>query len=146
MVMKYPDLFGTSIQDKWKEMEAGWIKEQAALDQKYSGLTDDQAKALQGEVTKESMDRADMIFKQIKATEKEMEDKIREEKGLEADFVYDGYNKANLMAAAEKILQIRSQKLVRKLLEIPLKRLAKPKIQVWSSQSFLEYWLFVDLV
>ena len=37
MVMKYPDLFGTSIQDKWKEMEAGWIKEQAALDQKYSG-------------------------------------------------------------------------------------------------------------
>ena len=31
-----------------------------------------------------------------------MEDKIREEKGLEADFVYDGYNKANLMAAAEK--------------------------------------------
>ena len=102
MVMKYPDLFGTSIQDKWKEMEAGWIKEQAALDQKYSGLTDEQAKALQGEVTKESMDRADIIFKQIKATEKEMEDKIREEKGLEADFVYDGYNKANLMAAAEK--------------------------------------------
>ena len=102
MVMKYPDLFGTSIQDKWKEMEAGWIKEQAALDQKYSGLTDEQAKALQGEVTKESMDRADVIFKQIKATEKEMEDKIREKKGLEADFVYDGYNKANLMAAAEK--------------------------------------------
>ena len=50
-------------------------------------LTDEQAKALQGEVTKESMDRADVIFKQIKATEKEMEDKIREEKGLEADFV-----------------------------------------------------------
>ena len=146
MVMKYPDLFGTSIQDKWKEMEAGWIKEQAALDQKYSGLTDEQAKALQGEVTKESMDRADVIFKQIKATEKEMEDKIREEKGLEADFVYDGYNKANLMAAAEKVVQTRSQKLVRKLSETPLKMLVKLKIQVWSSQYFLEYWLFVDLV
>ena len=30
-----------------------------------------------------------------------MEDKIRTEKGLEADFVYDGYNKANLVAAAQ---------------------------------------------
>ncbi|MFQ7324065.1 MAG: C69 family dipeptidase [Streptococcus sp.] len=52
MVMKYPDLFGNSIQEKWKELEEGWIKEQAALDQKYSGLTDDQAKATADEVTK----------------------------------------------------------------------------------------------
>ena len=48
-----PDLFGNSIQEKWKELEKGWIKEQAALDQKYSGLTDDQAKATADEVTSE---------------------------------------------------------------------------------------------
>ena len=101
MVMKYPDLFGNSIQEKWKELEKGWIKEQAALDQKYSGLTDDQAKATADEVTSDSLKRAETIFKQIKQVESEMEDKIRTEKGLEADFVYDGYNKANLVAAAE---------------------------------------------
>ena len=101
MVMKYPDLFGNSIQEKWKELEKGWIKEQAALDQKYSGLTDDQAKATADEVTSDSLKRAETIFKQIKQVESEMEDKIRTEKGLEADFVYDGYNKANLVAAAQ---------------------------------------------
>ncbi len=58
------------------------------------------------------MDRADVIFKQIKATEKKWKISICEEKF--EDFVYDGYNKANLMAAAEKTVQTRSQKLVRK--------------------------------
>ena len=62
--MKYPDLFGNSIQEKWKELEKGWIKEQAALDQKYSGLTDDQAKATADEVTSDSLKRAETIFKQ----------------------------------------------------------------------------------
>ena len=71
------------------------------MDQKYSGLTDDQAKATADEVTSDSIKRAETIFKQIKQVESEMEDKIRTEKGLEADFVYDGYNKANLVAAAE---------------------------------------------
>lgn len=98
MVMKYPDLFGSSIQDKWKTMENGWIKEQAALDQKYSVLEANQVPGVQAEVTSESIARADAIFKEIKKVESDMEEKIRQEKGQEADLVYEGYNKANILA------------------------------------------------
>ena len=52
MVMKYPDLFLVPVSKiKWKEMEGGWSRNKL-LWSKYSGLTDDQAKALQGEVTR----------------------------------------------------------------------------------------------
>ena len=64
-----------------------------------------------------------------------MEDKILEEKGLEADFVYDGYNKANLMAAAEKGGSDK-KKTCQEALETP-KMLVKLKIQVWSSVLLL---------
>ena len=39
---------------------------------------------------------------EIKAVEAEMEAKIKKEKGDDADLVYDGYNKANLLADYEK--------------------------------------------
>lgn len=102
MVMKYPEIFGNSIQEKWKEKEAEWDKEQTERDAKYANYTDEQAKAAGPEVTKEALERSEKIFKEIKAVEAEMEEKIKKEKGKDADLVYTGYNKANLLAEAEK--------------------------------------------
>lgn len=102
MVMKYPEIFGNSIQEKWKEKEAEWDKEQTERDAKYTNYTDEQAKAAGPEVTKEALERSEKIFKEIKAVEAEMEEKIKKEKGKDADLVYTGYNKANLLAEAEK--------------------------------------------
>ena len=98
MVMKYPEIFGNSIQEKWKEKEAEWDKEQTERDAKYANYTDEQAKAAGPEVTKEALERSEKIFKEIKAVEAEMEEKIKKEKGKDADLVYEGYNKANLLA------------------------------------------------
>ena len=102
MVMKYPEIFGNSIQEKWKEKEAEWDKEQTERDAKYANYTDEQAKAAGPEVTKEALERSEKIFKEIKAVEAEMEEKIKKEKGKDADLVYTGYNKANLLADAKK--------------------------------------------
>ena len=102
MVMKYPEIFGNSIQEKWKAKEAEWDKEQVERDAKYAGYTDEQAKAAGPEVTKEALERSEKVFKEIKAIEAEMEEKIKKEKGEDADLVYTGYNKANLLADAEK--------------------------------------------
>ena len=102
MVMKYPEIFGNSIQEKWKEKEAEWDKEQTERDAKYANYTNEQAKAAGPEVTKEALERSEKIFKEIKAVEAEMEEKIKKEKGKDADLVYTGYNKANLLAEAEK--------------------------------------------
>lgn len=102
MVMKYPEIFGNSIQETWKAKEDEWIKEQAASDAKYEAYTPEQAQAAGPEVTKEALARSEKIFKEIKQVEKEMEDKIKKEKGEDADLVYEGYNKANLLAAHEK--------------------------------------------
>ena len=102
MVMKYPEIFGNSIQEKWKEKEAEWDKEQTERDAKYANYTDEQAKAAGPEVTKEALERSEKIFKEIKAVEAEMEEKIKMEKGQDADLVYTGYNKANLLADAKK--------------------------------------------
>ena len=102
MVMKYPEIFGNSIQEKWKAKEAEWDKEQTERDAKYANYTNEQAKAAGPEVTKEALERSEKIFKEIKAVEAEMEEKIKKEKGKDADLVYTGYNKANLLAEAEK--------------------------------------------
>ncbi|WP_247948879.1 C69 family dipeptidase [Streptococcus gordonii] len=102
MVMKYPEIFGNSIQEKWKAKEAEWDKEQTERDAKYANYTDEQAKAAGPEVTKEALERSEKIFKEIKAVEAEMEEKIKKEKGQDADLVYTGYNKANLLADAKK--------------------------------------------
>ena len=100
--MKYPDIFDKSIQDKWKAKEDEWIQEQAEKDAKYAAYSDEEAKAASDEVTKEALERSDKVFKEIKAVEAEMEAKIKKEKGDDADLVYDGYNKANLLADYEK--------------------------------------------
>lgn len=100
--MKYPEIFGTSIQEKWKTMEDQWVKDQAERDAKYEAYTAEQAKAAGPEVTKEALERSEKIFKEIKSVEKEMEEKIKEKKGKDADLVYTGYNKANLLAKYEK--------------------------------------------
>lgn len=102
MVMKYPEIFANSIQEKWKAKEAEWDKEQTERDAKYANYTDEQAKAAGPEVTKEALERSEKIFKEIKAVEAEMEEKIKKEKGQDADLVYTGYNKANLLADAKK--------------------------------------------
>ncbi|MBZ2123504.1 C69 family dipeptidase [Streptococcus gordonii] len=102
MVMKYPEIFGNSIQEKWKAKEAEWDKEQTERDAKYANYTDEQAKAAGPEVTKEALERSEKIFKEIKAVEAEMEEKIKKEKGQDADLVYTGYNKVNLLADAKK--------------------------------------------
>lgn len=102
MVMKYPDIFDKSIQDKWKAKEDEWIQEQAEKDAKYAAYSDEEAKAASDEVTKEALEHSDKVFKEIKAVEAEMEAKIKKEKGDDADLVYDGYNKANLLADYEK--------------------------------------------
>ena len=102
MVMKYPEIFGNSSQEKWKAKEAEWDKEQTERDAKYANYTNEQAKAAGPEVTKEALERSEKIFKEIKAVEAEMEEKIKKEKGKDADLVYTGYNKANLLAEAEK--------------------------------------------
>ena len=102
MVMKYPEIFGNSIQEKWKAKEAEWDKEQTERDAKYANYTDEQAKAAGPEVTKEALERSEKIFKEIKAVEAEMEEKIKKEKGQDADLVYTGYNKANLLADAKR--------------------------------------------
>ena len=59
MVMKYPEIFGNSIQEKWKAKEAEWDKEQTERDAKYANYTDEQAKAAGPEVTKEALERSE---------------------------------------------------------------------------------------
>ena len=73
MAAKHQDLFGTSIQDKWKALEAKMIEEQAGLDLANAGLEDSSA-----QVTAESIARAEAVFKEMKALEAEMEAKIKE--------------------------------------------------------------------
>ncbi len=99
-------------------MEAGWIKEQKLLWIKNIVVTNDQAKLFKGEVTKESMDRADVIFKQIKATEKEMEDKIGRAWKLTLSTMAIT---SNLMAAAEKDSSDKKPETCQEALRIPLK-------------------------
>ena len=85
--MKYPEIFGNSIQEKWKEKEAEWEKDQIELDTKYAGYTEEQAKAAGSEVTKEALERSEKIFKEIKEIETEIEKKIKKKKSEDADLV-----------------------------------------------------------
>ncbi|KXT82222.1 putative dipeptidase B [Streptococcus sp. DD11] len=73
MAAKHSDLFGTSVQDKWKALEARLIEEQAGLDEANAALPDSAAK-----VTEESKERAEAVFKEMKDLEAEMEAKIKE--------------------------------------------------------------------
>ncbi|HEL2194605.1 TPA: C69 family dipeptidase [Streptococcus suis] len=76
MAISHPELFGTSIQEKWIALESEWIAAQAALDAQYAGLSEDAAVALAPTVTEETLARSAEIFAQLKAVEAEMLAKI----------------------------------------------------------------------
>ncbi|MCL4935203.1 C69 family dipeptidase [Streptococcus suis] len=76
MAISHPELFGTSIQEKWIGLENDWIAAQAALDAQYAGLSEDAAVALAPAVTEETLVRSAEIFAQLKAVEAEMRAKI----------------------------------------------------------------------
>lgn len=75
MAAKHQKLFGNSIQEKWKALEARLIEEQAKLDEQYAAA----GGASSEEVTASSMARAEAVFKEMKALEAEMEEKIKNE-------------------------------------------------------------------
>ncbi|HEM2684243.1 C69 family dipeptidase [Streptococcus suis] len=76
MAISHPELFGTSIQEKWIALEKEWIASQAALDAQYAGLSEDAAVALAPTVTEATSARSAEIFAQLKAVEAEMMAKI----------------------------------------------------------------------
>ncbi|MGQ7415538.1 C69 family dipeptidase [Streptococcus suis] len=76
MAISHPELFGTSIQEKWIALEKEWIASQAALDAQYAGLSEDAAVALTPTVTEATLARSAEIFAQLKAVEAEMMAKI----------------------------------------------------------------------
>ncbi len=80
MVAQNWDIFGSSIKEKWQAPEKEEIAEQAARDAKYTGETDADAKAASKEVTKDSLERTEKLFKQMRAVEKEMT-RTNKEKG-----------------------------------------------------------------
>ncbi len=75
MAAKHQKLFGNSVQEKWKALEAQWIEEQAKADEQYAAA----GGASPEEVTVASMARAEKVFKEMKALEAEMEEKIKNE-------------------------------------------------------------------
>ncbi|MDN2994171.1 C69 family dipeptidase [Streptococcus suis] len=76
MAISHPELFGTSIQEKWIALEKEWIASQVALDAQYAGLSEDAAVALAPTVTEATLARSAEIFAQLKAVEAEMMAKI----------------------------------------------------------------------
>ncbi|CYW08475.1 C69 family dipeptidase [Streptococcus suis] len=76
MAISHPELFGTSIQEKWIALEKEWIASQAVLDAQYAGLSEDAAVALAPTVTEATLARSAEIFAQLKAVEAEMMAKI----------------------------------------------------------------------
>lgn len=76
MAISHPELFGTSILEKWIALETEWIATQAALDAQYAGLSEDAAVALAPTITDETLARSAEIFAQLKAVEAEMIAKI----------------------------------------------------------------------
>ena len=75
MAAKHQKLFGNSVQEKWKALDAQWIEEQAKADEQYAAA----GGASPEEVTAASMARAEKVFKEMKALEAEMEEKIKNE-------------------------------------------------------------------
>ena len=72
MAAKHADVFGNTIQDKWKALEEQLLAEQELSDQMVASGTLD--------TTKISLERAEKIFKELKALEAEMEVKLKEPK------------------------------------------------------------------
>ncbi|WP_245533371.1 C69 family dipeptidase [Allofustis seminis] len=77
MASSFPDLFGNTIQEMWKEYEAEAAEELAKQNAYYleAQLAPDHASF---EVTKDALERTEKLFKKMKAVEAEMEAKIKE--------------------------------------------------------------------
>ena len=75
MAAKHPNIFGNSVQEKWKALEERFLAEQEVSDQLVATGTVD--------TTLTSMERAEQVFKEMKALEAEMEAKLKEGKETE---------------------------------------------------------------
>ena len=84
LVAKYPELFEDgSIRSEIERMESQWIEEQPAHDSEQISLSE-QPEQASLKATKDSMERADSVFKRLKEIQKIAEDKVVAEYGTSA--------------------------------------------------------------
>ena len=84
LVAKYPELFEDgSIRSEIERMESQWMEEQPAHDSEQISLSEQQEQASL-KATKDSMERADSVFKRLKEIQKIAEDKVVAEYGTSA--------------------------------------------------------------
>ena len=84
LVAKYPELFEDgSIRSEIERMESQWIEEQPAHDNEQISLSE-QPEQASLKATKDSMERADSVFKRLKEIQKIAEDKVVAEYGTSA--------------------------------------------------------------
>ena len=84
LVAKYPELFEDgSIRSEIERMESQWMEEQPAHDNEQISLSE-QPEQASLKATKDSMERADSVFKRLKEIQKIAEDKVEAEYGTSA--------------------------------------------------------------
>jgi probable dipeptidase B len=84
LVAKYPELFEDgSIRSEIERMESQWMEEQPARDKEQISLSE-QPEQASLKATKDSMERADSVFKLLKEIQKIAEDKVVAEYGTSA--------------------------------------------------------------
>ncbi|EGC23399.1 C69 family dipeptidase [Streptococcus sanguinis] len=84
LVAKYPELFEDgSIRSEIERMESQWMEEQPARDKEQINLSE-QPEQASLKATKDSMERADSVFKRLKEIQKIAEDKVVAEYGTSA--------------------------------------------------------------
>jgi len=84
LVAKYPELFEDgSIRSEIERMENQWMEEQPAHDNEQISLSE-QPEQASLKATKDSMERADSVFKRLKEIQKIAEDKVVAEYGTSA--------------------------------------------------------------
>ena len=84
LVAKYPELFEDgSIRSEIERMESQWMEEQPAHDSEQISLSE-QPEEASLKATKDSMERADSVFKHLKEIQKIAEDKVVAEYGTSA--------------------------------------------------------------
>lgn len=84
LVAKYPELFEDgSIRNEIERMESQWMEEQPAHDNEQISLSE-QPEQASLKATKDSMERADSVFKRLKEIQKIAEDKVVAEYGTSA--------------------------------------------------------------
>ena len=84
LVAKYPELFEDgSIRTEIERMESQWMEEQPAHDNEQISLSE-QPEQASLKATKDSMERADSVFKRLKEIQKIAEDKVVAEYGTSA--------------------------------------------------------------